>query len=178
MHETYSTTFILIQAIGFAAFLVGVASYQFKDQLTMFGFRVAGDGVWALHYGLLGATSPALTVFIAFLRTFLVVFVCPKHKKTIVIAAILAVALVCGVTYDGYWPSLLPALTAVFYGLSTYYHEDYVKSRLFMAFGALFWIMIGFFFHSYAEMVSSSLSFVSILVGYGRHRRRGLHMQV
>jgi len=178
MTAELTLSFLTIQAIGFLAFLVGVVSYQFRSQRTMFGFRVSADFIWVIHYALLGATSPALTVLVAFLRTFFVVFVWPQHKKAIIIVAVLAVCAVCAVTYKGHWPNLLPAFTAVLYGLAIYHHESYLKSRLFMAIGALFWILIGFYFHSYAEMLSSGISFISILVGYGRHRRRGLHMQV
>ena len=162
--------------MGFLAFAVGIVSYQFRAQKTMFGFRVTSDFIWSIHYYMLGAIAPAVTVFIAFLRTFLVVFVAPKYKTAIIIAAVLSVILVCFVTYEGYWPNLLPGLTAVFYGLSTYYHEDYIKSRSFMAIGCAFWILIGVMFHSYAEVISSSISLVSIAVGFGRHRR-GLHMK-
>lgn len=177
MFETLTPFLIFTQVVGFLAFSVGMVSYQFKEQRKMFGLRVCADMLWTAHYFMLGALTPALTVGIAFVRTFLVVFVWPQHKTKVIVGAVLGVLAVCLITFDGRYINLLPAFTAVIYGLSVYYHEDYMKSRSLLALGAVFWILIGVTFGSMAEVVSSSISLVSVAVGYGRHRRKGIHMQ-
>lgn len=166
------TSFIIIQAIGFLAFLISILSYQYKKQEQMFLLRVIADGTWALHYFLLVAMVPALTVLIATLRTYIVVFKYPQYKSYIILTAISLVCGVCTVLGENDLKSYIPALTALVYGASTYYHDSYFKSRLFMAIGLILWTTIGFMFNSYAEIISSSISLLSLMVGVYRHHFR------
>ncbi|MAI08285.1 MAG: hypothetical protein CMF61_04930 [Magnetococcales bacterium] len=160
-----------IQLVGFLAFAISSFSYQFKDQKTMFGYRVFSDALWAFHYFLLGASVPALTVMIAVLRSGLAVFAFPKHKLTIIILSIFAVWLICFYLGKSGWQSYLPLLGSIIYGTSTYYYDNYTISRILMALGFVVWVCIGFLFNSYAEIISSSIGFISILIGFYRHKR-------
>ncbi|PCI01662.1 MAG: hypothetical protein COB76_00840 [Alphaproteobacteria bacterium] len=165
--------FIAVQACGFLAFGLSLVSYQFKNQRTMFAIRVCGDLIWAIHYFLLSAMTPAVTVLIASLRTFLSVFVCPKQRAVVVGVAIISVCGICVYYGSGDWKGYLPALTAIIYGLSTYYHENYKISRILMGAGLLVWICIGVLFQSYAEVISSSVGLISLALGFYRHKKSG-----
>ena len=162
---------IFIQLLGFVAFSISLASYQFKSQRTMFGYRVTSDSIWTLHYFLLGALTPALTILVAASRTYLTVFVFPAHKKLIIAIAVLCVIVLC-LCYGGNdWRNYIPILTAVVYGLATYFHDSYVISRCLMALGLTLWILIGILFGSYPEIISSTLGLLSLMIGFYKHQR-------
>ena len=175
LSQLHTTPFeLFVQALGFVAFTISISSYQFKSQRKMFGMRVCSDMVWTVHYFLLGALVPSLAVAIAFTRTFLVVFVIPQYKTYVIITAISAIFLMTLLTGPGYWANWLPAVSAIIYGFAFYFHEDYLKSRIFMGLGLMFWLTIGVVFGSVAEIVSSTVGLTSLLVGMHRHLR-GIH---
>lgn len=163
---------LFAQLVGFVAFAISISSYQFKEQRKMFGTRVVSDMVWALHYFMLGAIAPTIAVAIAFTRTFLVVFAIPQYKNVVIIAAISAIAFLSFYTADmSQWGNWLPLLSAFIYGLSNYFHEDYLKSRTLMAIGLSMWLTIGIVFGSVPEVISSAIGLCSLFLGMRRHWR-------
>lgn len=160
-----------IQLVGFIAFAISSCSYQFKDQKTMFSLRIISDALWSFHYFLLGAHVPALTVMVAVLRAGLSIFIFPKHRLFIIIFAAISVFLIGFFLGEGTWQSYLPLLGFLVFGLALYFYENYTLSRILMALGYFIWFNIGILVHSYAEMVSSSIGFISILIGFYRHKR-------
>jgi len=164
---------IFVQSIGFLAMALSMSSYQFKSQRTMFAIRVVSDFTWAVHYYLLDVIHVALTVFIASLRTFLTVFVIPQYRTWVVLGAIISVWFICTVLFlnNGNYLNFLPAITSIIYGISTYYHENYIISRMLMALGKIFWISIGVLSGSLPEVISSSIALFSIVFAYLRHRK-------
>ena len=165
--------FIIVQAIGFLAFGLSLWSYQFKSQKVMFGINALTDAIWTVHYFFLNAYHVALTVLIAAIRTTLCVFVIPKYKVAIVALGIIIAWIICTFFYlqTNNVLDLLPAVTGIVYGLSTYFHEDYMKSRLLMVLGKILWIVIGCLSGSIAEIISSSMALGSIILGYVRHKK-------
>ena len=165
----FSTYELWIQALGFVAFAISISSYQFKEQRKMFGMRVCSDMIWTVHYFLLGAITPALAVAVAFSRTFLVVFVIPQYKNYVILTAISLVIVITLLTEYTFWANWLPAISAVIYGLSNYFHEDYLKSRICMAIGLTMWLTIGIVFGSIPEVISSAIGLCSLFLGMRRH---------
>jgi len=161
--------FYFIQIVGFFAFGLSLLSYQFKKQKTMFAIRVCSDLLWAFHYALLLAVAPALTVAVAALRTFFIVFIFPQQKIKIIFLAVGIVCFLCYWSANGEWQSYLPILAAIVYGMSNYYHDNYWYSRILMLLGLLVWILIGIVFGSYAEIISSSVGAVFLLWSFIRH---------
>lgn len=163
--------FFWAQMVGFLAFIVSVLSYQFKSQKTMFALRVFDDALWTTHYFMLSAITPAISVMIAVLRTFFIVFVCPQYKVPILAAAVVSTLAVC-IYFGGYaWQNYLPFFASLFYVSSVYFHEDYVKSRVLMGCGLCMWILIGVMFGSLAEIISSAIGISSLMVGFYRHKK-------
>lgn len=162
--------FWIIQALGFIAFAISSCSYQFKDQKTMFTLRIFSDALWSFHYFLLGAHVPALTVMVAVLRAGLSIFVFPKYRLLIIVSAAIIVFLICFFLSAGTWQSYLPLLGFLTFGLALYFYEKYTPSRILMAVGYFIWFNIGILVHSYAEIISSSIGFTSILIGFYRHK--------
>ena len=136
----------------------------------MFSLRIFSDSMWSLHYFLLGAYVPALTVMVAVLRAGSTIFIFPKHRLIIILSAAVAVFLICYFLGEGTWQSYLPLLGFSAFGLALYYYENYTLSRIFMATGYFIWFNIGILVHSYAEMVSSSIGIISISIGFYRHK--------
>ncbi len=158
------------QAVGFLAFTIGVCGYQFKDQKKLFTTWVIADSIWTIHYILIAATTPALAVSIAAVRTLLVVFVFPQYKTQLIALAMACITLLCLLGEDGHIGSYLPILSALCYSLATYYNESYYKSRFFAGTGKIIWIAIGVYFVSYAEITASLVGLTSILIGVYRHQ--------
>jgi hypothetical protein len=163
--------FYFVQIIGVIAFGLSLCSYQFKSQRILFGIRVCSDGLWALHYLLLSAITPALTVAVACIRTYLSIFIFPQYKTVIIVCAICVVIILCILFAGDEWQNYLPIMTALLFGLSNYFHDDYWKSRILMACGLCIWIVIGIVFGSYAEIVSSGFGLLSLFLGFYRHRK-------
>ena len=160
-----------IQPLGFIAFIISVCSYQFKSQKTMYGIRIFNDNIWAIHYYLLDAPIAALSLFISLIRAFLSIFVWPQYKAYFIIVGLV---LICGLTFyktTGIWHEYLPLFSAIIFSLAVYYHDQYKLNRILMFLGATTWLIIGFFNHSYPDMISSSVNMVSIAIAYCRHMK-------
>lgn len=166
-----TVSFLLIQAIGFVAFMVSMLSYQFKNQRTFFKTRICSDGIWAVHYVLLGAIAPATSIVIAMTRTYFAVFAFPRFKGLIVIIAVLAIAVSCHYFGEGRGQDYLPLIGAVVYALAIYFNESYLISRCLMGLGLLCWLLIGVAFTSYPEVISSAVGIGSLLLGFYRHAK-------
>jgi hypothetical protein len=164
--------FIFVQTLGFVAFGISLLSYQFKNQKQMFAMRCVSDTIWVIHYFFLGAITPALTILIAVFRTGSVVFIFKNHRIKLLIFSMLFVVMICVYYGKGEWQNYLPILTAAVYGLSTYFHENYIVSRVLMAIGLCIWVWIGILFQSYPEIVSSSFGLMSLIIAFYKHEIR------
>lgn len=59
---------IVIQGIGFCGILINAVVYQQKDRQRLLLYKWLSDGLWLLHYILLGAYSGAAIALIACVR--------------------------------------------------------------------------------------------------------------
>lgn len=168
---TQTSAFWFIQAIGFMAFILSSASAQFRKQRVMFGICVVADVIWTVHYFMLGAFTAAFAVSVAVLRTWLGVFIIPRQRAYVVATSVVMVTVMCAYHYGGLWYNWLPALTTLLYGLSVYYHEDYIKSRVLLMSVMVLWILFGVMANSLAGVIHASISLCSLCLGYYRHRK-------
>lgn len=163
---------ILVQIIGFIALGIGAFSLQFKEQKKLFAIWTVSDVIWVIHYIMLGALTPALTVSVAIIRTLLVVFIIPKAKTPVILLSLLTSTTLCVFAADGSLKDYLPILSAFVFATALYYHDNYKISRTCIGFGKLIWLVIGILFVSYAEILGSTIGLLSLLIGVYRHTRQ------
>lgn len=165
-------TAIIIQLIGFVAFGLSTLAFQFKSQKIMIAMRAFADFIWTAHYWLLGGFAPALVILSAAFRSIFTVFVFPRHRVKVIAVAWFCAAAACFYFYNNNWLNFLPLLAHSIYGVAIYFHENYKINRCLMAIGFIVWIIIGFVFGSYAEIISSTIGFCSLCLGFYRHREK------
>ncbi len=159
-----------IQLVGFIAFGLSTMAFQFKSQKIMIAMRAFADLIWTAHYWFLGGFAPALVILSAAFRSIFTVFVFPRHRVTVILIAWIGAASACAYFYNDNWLNLLPLLAHSIYGVAIYFHENYKINRSLMASGFIVWIVVGFVFGSYAEIISSSIGLCSLCLGFYRHR--------
>jgi hypothetical protein len=160
----------LAQMVGFLALSVGALSFQFKDQKKLFMVWTCSDLIWVIHYLMISAITPALTVSVAAVRTALVIFVMPQAKTPVIGAALFCSTALCILAAEGQVRDYLPILTSFIFSAALYYNAHYGISRGLIGIGKLIWLIIGILFVSYAEITASLIGILSLLIGVYRHK--------
>ena len=72
---------LLVQGLGFLGVLLNLIIYWQKTRTKMLVNKLIANGVWAIHYYLLGAYSATAIAIIGMISTSVFVKVNPKNKK-------------------------------------------------------------------------------------------------
>lgn len=164
------------QIIGFAGILMNAVIYQQKERRHLLFCKLASDGIWMLHYLLLGAYAGAAIAVIACVRE--TVFLFEKHtwadKKYWAPVFILLNVVFAVLTWKG--PvSLLPACASVTGVLSFAQAKPRLTRVLcFPISGCMltYDLMVG----SYAGLANELFTLCSTVIGICRHdihRKKG-----
>jgi hypothetical protein len=164
--------FTLAQVVGYIAFAVSLASFQFKRQRALFGINMASDAAWVAHYLLLGGIAPAISIGVSFFRTLLAVFVLPQHKGLVSGAAFAVITGLILALNDAGAVGYLPIAAALAFSLAAFFNESYAISRIMISAGMLVWIAIGVAYGSIGEVISSSFAVLSLGIGAWRHAKK------
>lgn len=164
------------QLVGYLAFGVSLASFQFKSQRALFGINMVSDAAWVAHYLMLGGIAPAISIAVSFFRTLLAVFVLPQHKRVVTgLAFVLITGLILALN-DAGPAGYLPIAAALAFSLAAYFNESYAISRVMISVGMVIWIAIGVAYGSIGEVISSSFAVLSLGIGAWRHSRKASPM--
>jgi hypothetical protein len=135
----------------------------------LFGMNMGSDGLWVVHYLLLGGLTPAISLMVSIIRTLFAIFLFPERRGIVAFASFVVLSALCVVFNNDGWVGYLPVVTAGIYSAVAFFGQNYVVSRALMLLGFICWIVIGAFYGSIIEIVSSGLAIASLLLGAYRH---------
>ena len=161
---------VFVQLVGFAGLTAFLISYQVKTNRKLFLCQTCGNALFMLQFFLLGAYSGCLNLLIGVIRNLMASrfndwkWVRWKGWPVIFIAGYLFVT---WYTWNG-WTSFLPfiGMTSCTIAFWTNNALNIRKANLFFACPA--WIIYDVIFHSWAGILSESITIASILVSVWR----------
>ncbi len=154
--------------LGWLAFFIRIIGEQLKTARQMRGANIAGASLGGSHYLGLSSYSAALLCVIAALRSLLLMF--PRifvYKKYVGIIAIIACAIVTGMSYTKWFEVF------AFIGLATGTLADIQHRAIFMRannfISNVSWIIFNILLGSPAGLTSAIFGLSSNLIGAWRH---------
>ncbi len=164
------TPYIISQIIGFIALTIGLIALQLKSQKAMLPTGELSNAVWIAHYLLLGGYTAAFTMFIAIIRT-TIVLLKPKWKIPALLIATALIFTGCTLSTEAYWYKYLPFIAALTYSSALYWNDKFLRSRILTLLTMSIWLLYGFMIQSLAELTESTLCIISISIGIIRHHK-------
>lgn len=107
--------FVLIQIIGFLAWIVATASYWFKTKKQILMVQIIGDILYGIHYILLGATIGGIVCVIGLIREICFFNTKNNRQEKILMFIIVPIYLIVGVLTITSNIELLPVVAAIIY---------------------------------------------------------------
>ena len=160
---------IAAQAVGFAAMVLLVSSFQMKTRQKILAFQLVSESLWVTHYALLGAYTGMALNIVAAVRCW--VYAKRETKKwadkPLIPAAFFAAAIVVALLSWTGPASLLP-MTSVCITSFAAWSKRPVIIRVFSIPGCVCWFVFNLLSGSYAGVLTEILNITSILTGIVR----------
>lgn len=165
-----SSTYIIIQVIGFIGTAFYFLSYQCKSNKNLFRVQFVSYMLYTIHLFLLGAVTGALSYILNLVRS---LFLGSSNKKlhsrgACVIICLLQVV-VAVFTWSG-WISLLPIVANIVTTIGGYTHSAKKVRLAGMLVNSPLWIIYDIMIGSWAgiaDEVASEISMILSIVRYG-----------
>lgn len=162
---------LLAQAIGMAATIISILSFQCKDNRKLFIMQIASSSIFALHYLLLGAHTGLLLNLASVVRLF---FLYNGQKRwarhpAMMVGVTLLMALCGAVTWNG-WLSLLPT-AAMAVGTPFYWSQNGKTLRWAqLCFISPCWLAYNIALLSIPGIITETLAMLSVIISLIRFR--------
>lgn len=157
---------IAAQAVGFAAMVLLVSSFQMKTRQKILGFQLVSETLWVTHYALLGAYTGMALNFVAAARCF--VYAKRETKKwadkpIIPWLFFTAAVIVALLSWTG--PASLLPMASVCITSFVAWSKRPVIIRVFSIPGCACWFVFNLLSGSYAGVLTEILNISSIVAG-------------
>lgn len=166
---------ILTQVIGFAGMALCISSFACKRSNWIVFLQVVGNGLFIVHFLMLGAYSGCINIAIAVCSNIVLMFFMNGKKWAAWVGwrwlfCLLAV-LACMVTWKDLY-SLLPCISAIFFVLTNWTCRETVIRLGKIAVVGPGWIIYNFYVSSYSGVLSELFGIASALFSILYYRRR------
>lgn len=166
--------FILIQGIGFLGTIFYFASYQCKENKTLFRVQFVSYVLYTTHLLLLGAVTGGISYILNTIRSFCLgsdnKFLNSNAMCWIIcILQVLTLAL----TYDG-WVSILPVVANIASTIGGYTHNAQKIRAAGMFINSPLWIIYDIIVGSWAGILDEVLSELSMIISVIRYGWKNL----
>ncbi len=177
LEEEFDMYDILTQVIGFVGMGLCISSFACKRSNWIVLLQVVGNGLFIVHFLMLGAYSGCINIAIAVCSNVVLLFFM-NGKRWAAWAGwrwlfCLLAALACMATWKDLY-SLLPCISAVFFVLTNWTCRETVIRLGKIAVVGPGWIIYNLYVNSYSGVLSESFGIVSALFSllyYGRRDR-------
>lgn len=144
---------ILPQSVGILAFLIGLYTYQIKNELKFKGILSLATMVYSMHFFLMGANTAAVSTFINSIRTLVSI----KTKLVIVALFFIVIAVVTGVRDINHPMEILPIVSTV---ISTWalFRISGIRMRCVLWVSSFFWVIHNIWLGSVGGTMIESLN--------------------
>lgn len=163
-------TFILAQIVGAIAFVLEIATVQWRREQILFTQLIA-NGFWVVHFLLLGALSGAAMNVVGAIRSYVFYKTNHDRRSVLVLWAVLGLVLVAGMlTWQG-WVSLLPIggmITAVI----AFWQLKEQRLRLLIFTSAPLWLAYNIIVGSYGGVANEIMLMVSSGIALWRYQQK------
>lgn len=157
--------FIIVQVIGFIAFVVSLIAYHMDKKEKILGSMILSNLLNLIHYLLLGAYSGCITKGLAICRDSFIIIKNKRKKLSskMFLGLFIITYIITGIyTYKGVL-SLFPIIAATIYIIPVWNGNEITIKRT--AFGCYFlWLIYNIFVFSIAGIVSNVVSIISTLI--------------
>lgn len=170
---------VLAQAVGVAAMITGVLSYQMNTHKKIMLLKTTCDGLFALHFFMLAffcgtsdAYSGSVMNLIGAIRNAVFLICVEKNKPVTPFVVLFSIAMIicCGLTWQGAISLLAVGgklCTTVAYAVKK---PKFV--RLLTVPSCVMWIIYDSLILSVSGIIMESFGFASIIIGYLRYDRK------
>lgn len=165
--------YIIAQLVGVVAMLLCIGSFQCKNGKSLLLMQLIGNGIYIIHFLMLGAISGCLSVLVVVLGNGVL---CMRHKawarwrgwKWLVCASLV---LACVLTWES--PvSLLPCAGSMVLMLTNWSYNVKAMRIGKIVFVGPAWIVYNLLVHSYSGLLSESFGVVSSLIALYRYGKQ------
>lgn len=159
--------FMLGQAIGFVAVGLTLSIYQVNKRESMLLIAMFAALLYALHFGMIGATTAMILNILSVARCYVFYRVVPTSKNRWIVYCFLIANIIAGIVF---WQGALGIL-AIFGSMLGVIAAWQQKPKMIRRFGLLpppLWFAYDFISGSYAGMTVEVIRFSSNLVGQYR----------
>lgn len=160
------TIWIIAQGIGIVGTVLCLIVFHMKDMKHLLKIKLGADIVWAVHYLILGAYAGfATNVLIMFREIF---FLCRKQEKrgkTVLVVFMVLNWIAAALTWQGVF-SLIPAAATTLATIS-FWQKSITVARIVAVVNNILMFTYAFCVGSYANMLSETLAFASVLLALG-----------
>ncbi|MGN0673999.1 MAG: YgjV family protein [Anaerovoracaceae bacterium] len=169
-----TTSYLIVQAIGFVGTILFFASFQFKENRTLFRVQFFSYLFYTTHLLLLGATTGAISYVINTVRS-----ICLGSSSKLLRSRRMG-ALLCllqlgvlWVTWDG-WISILPVAANIASTIGGYTHNARSIRIAGMFVNSPLWIIYDIIVGSWAGIADELVSEASMIISVARFGWKGL----
>lgn len=169
-----TTSYLIVQAIGFVGTILFFASFQFKENKTLFRVQFFSYLFYVTHLLLLGATTGAISYILNTVRS-----LCLGSSSDLLRSRRMG-ALLCllqlGVpwlTWDG-WISILPVAANIASTVGGYTHNARKIRIAGMFINSPLWIIYDIIVGSWAGIADEVVSEISMIISVARFGWKGL----
>ena len=166
---------ILAQGVGLVATCIAFLSFQCKDTRKLFLYQMLSAAVWALHFGLLGASTGLLLNVAGMIRCIFLYNADKRWARSNVSMVLVTLLMaVCGIiTWSG-WICVLPIIAMVV-GTPVMWQQKGKLLRWVQLFIiSPFWLIYNISNASIAGILTESLNMISVVVSLVRFRNQKL----
>lgn len=107
--------FMIVQLIGFLAWIVATISYWFKTKKQILMAQIVGDVLYGIHYLLLGATVGGIVCIIGLVREVMFFKAKKPIQEKILMCIMIPIYLVVGMITTNNTIEMLPIVAAIIY---------------------------------------------------------------
>ena len=161
--------FWVIQGLGFAAFLIGISTYQFNKRTTILSLQTVYNLLFGIQYLLLGSLNSMLMCVTGAGRNIIFCYDDSLNKKAryfILIFFIVLSLVLTGIYWNGIL-SLLGCAGSILSTLAVWQRSE-KNIRIISLISAIVWLLHDVLIGSYAAIVDGSIVIAAIIVGIYR----------
>lgn len=170
--------FIIGQAIGFLAVGLTLSIYQVNKRETMLLLALFASFLYAIHFGMIGASTAMVLNGLAVARCYVFYKVKPKAKNRWIVYCFLVANIIAGIAF---WEGAI-SLLAIFgsmFGIIAGWQRNPKMIRRYALLPPPLWFIYDFVMGSYAGMTVEVIRFASNLIGQlrfdGHHKKHLRH---
>jgi len=149
--------FSLAQIIGYGAMITSISSLCFKSDRTMSKILAFTNGLWVLHFILLGALAGALNCGVHVLRSFAFLIHTERKRRWITFTSLIILYSFLGLSFMKHAYDLLPLIGSYTACLGLYMFHGVKTKLMFMTSNACFFV--------YSAIVFSIGGMIAMLAG-------------